>query len=166
MELQTVQKYAVNCFLLTLPILVWNVVLSHKLPNVFQSESFWNAIPAFLAYGENSSRVVIFLLIGLMPLRIVTITQKRGLFVYLSGVIVYFASWLALIYLPDSTWSNTIAGFLAPSYTPLVWLAGIGLIADSFYFNIPYSRWYFILASIVFLVFHNLHVYLVFCRTH
>lgn len=166
MNLATIKKYLFNCFLLTLPIMIWNIVLTEELPPDFQPEIFWKDIPEFLTYGENISRTVVFMLSLLMPLSILTITQKKGLFMYIGGAILYFASWLALIYFPNSRWSNNIIGFMAPAFTPLLWLIGIGLIGNSFYFKLPYRRWFFISISILFLVFHNFHALTIYYRTH
>jgi hypothetical protein len=55
---------------------------------------------------------------------------------------------------------------MAPAYTPLLWLTGIGLIGNSFYFNLPFRRWFFILISIQFLIFHNWHTLTIFLRRH
>jgi len=166
MNIDAIKKYSLNCFLLTLPIMVWNIVLTNKLPKDFQSEIFWKDIPVFLTYGENISRTVVFMLTLLMPLSISTITQKKGLFLYVGGTILYFASWLGLIYFPNSGWSNNVFGFMAPAYTPLLWLTGVGLIGNSFYFNLPYRRWFFILTSFIFLIFHNFHTITIYFRTH
>ena len=166
MNIATIKKYLLNCFLLALPILVWNIFLTNKLPKDFQSEIFKKDIPVFLTYGENISRTAVFMLTLMMPLNILTITQKKGLFIYIGGTILYFASWLALIYFPHSDWSNNIFGFMAPAYTPLLWLIGIGLIGNSFYFNLPYRRWFFISTSIIFLIFHNFHTITIYFRTH
>ncbi|WP_157585597.1 hypothetical protein [Runella zeae] len=166
MSLNTIKKYATNCFLLTIPIMIWNIVLTSKLPKDFQPEIFWKDIPTLLTYGENISRALVFMLTFLMPLRISTPTQKKGLYIYLGGVLLYFASWLVLILFPDSKWSNSTVGFTAPSYTPLIWLIGIGLIGDSFYFNWPFRRWFFVLISILFLLFHNFHAFTIYSRTH
>ncbi len=166
MNLDTIKKYSLNCFLLTIPIMVWNIVLANKLPQEFQPEIFWKDIPVFLVYGENISRVVVFTLTLLMPLSISTNTSKKGLLLYAGGTFIYFVSWLVLIYLPDSSWSNNIFGFMAPAYTPLIWLTGIGLIGNSFYFNLPFRRWVFVLTSIVFLIFHNFHTMTIYFRTH
>ena len=157
-------KYFLSCFLLTIPILVWNILLTNELPKSFHPEIFWNKIPAFLTYGENISRTFVFTLTLFMPLSIATSLQKKGLILYVGGTLLYFASWLILIYFSNSHWSNSLLGFMAPAYTPLLWLIGIGLIGDSFYFNFTFKRWIFILTSLVFLVFHNLHTYIVFCR--
>jgi hypothetical protein len=166
MNLITIKKCSLNCFLLTIPIMLWNVFLTKKLPKAFQSEIFWDDIPSFLTYGENVSRIIVFILTFLMPLSILSSTQKKGLFLYISGSILYFASWLILIYFPDSGWSNSILGFMAPAYTPFLWLTGIGLIGNSFYFNLTYRRWQFIGTSLVFLTFHNLHTLTIYYRTH
>lgn len=166
MRMNTFRNYFINCFLLIIPILIWNIGLITKLPEAFQEGIFWRNIPSFLTYGENGSRLIMILLTLLMPLRISTRTQKIGLFLYLGGLTLYFISWLALIYLPDSEWSMSLSGFLAPAYTPFFWLMGIGLIGDSFYVNLPYSRFYFMLVSILFLLFHNLHTITIYYRTH
>ncbi len=157
-------KYLLNCFLLTIPILVWNIFLTPKLPEAFQPEIFQSQIPKFIIYGENIFRAIIFALILFMPLRITTPLQKKGLLLYLIGILLYFLSWLLLICFPENHLSSNILVFMAPAYTPLLWLLGIGLIANSFYFNLPFKRWLFILIAVIFLVFHNLHTYIVFCR--
>jgi hypothetical protein len=62
-------------------------------------------------------------------------------------VLIYFASWLPLIYARETAWSKSAAGLLAPAYTPLIWLAGIALVGGS---------WPYALASLLFV---GLHVY-------
>jgi len=146
--------------------MVWNIVLSRKLPQDFQSEIFWKDIPTFLTYGENISRTIVFMLTLLMPLCITTLTQKRGLYIYIVGTLLYFTSWVVLIIFPNSEWSNSIIAFTAPAYTPLLWLVGIGLTGNSFYFNLPFRRWFFISTSIIFLIFHNFHTITIYYRTH
>jgi hypothetical protein len=166
MKLNQVKNYFINCFLLTVPILVWDIAFENKLPKAFQPEIFWNNIYSWVTYGENISRTLVFAIILLMPLNISTPRQKKGLILYSLGTCLYFASWLLMIYLPSSSWSQSMLGFMAPSYTPLFWLVGIGLIGDSFYFNLPFNRWFVILASIIFLTFHNIHTYTIYLRTN
>jgi hypothetical protein len=166
MKSQFILKYFLSCFTLTVPILVWDLVFTGKLPKGLQSEIFWRNIPPMLTYGENISRTILFIVTLLMPLSISTTRQKSGLILYFAGLLLYFGSWLILIYLPESLWSKSIAGFSAPAYTPLLWLTGIGLIGNSFYFNLPYWKWFFISISIIFLIFHNLHAITIFYRTH
>jgi hypothetical protein len=159
-------RYIFTCFLLMLPILVWNILLTNHLPEPFQAQVFQKDIPLVISYGETIARIGIFVLAFLMPLKIVRPVQKAGLAVYLVGLVLYFSSWLLLIFLPDNVWSESWVGFMAPAYTPLVWLGGIGLMGDSFSFNLPYRRWLFWVVAVVFLVFHNLHTYMIYCRVH
>jgi len=166
MKFQTVSFYLISCFLLTLPVLVWNSMLTNKLPAAFQPESFGSGIPAFLTYGEAVSRTLIFLVFLLMPLRIVSRRQRAGLWLFGIGTLLYFLSWLMLMWFPLTAWSTSMAGFMAPAYTPLLWLTGISLSGRSFYFGLPYRSWIPILLSVVFLLFHNAHTYLVYSRIY
>jgi hypothetical protein len=160
------RHYFANCFLLILPILVWNIALQSKLPEVFQQETGWQNSAFLLTAGEAISRIIVFALTLLMPLRISTGKQRAGLCLYSGGVALYFISWLPLIYFPDGKWSSSLAGFSGPAYTPLLWLTGIGLLGDSFYFNLPFKRSYFFSSSIVFLLFHNVHTIMIYYRMH
>jgi len=60
----------------SLPIHDLKSPLKWKLPTDFQRERFRKDIPAFLTYGENIYRIVVFMLTLLMPLSISTETQK------------------------------------------------------------------------------------------
>lgn len=166
MDLHLLKRYFFNCFILMMPPLVWNLTLAGKLPGVFQPEIFQYNIPLAIAWGESISRFVLF---GLAMLTMFSLDSKRqrwGMGIYIAGTLLYFASWLWLMYLPQSIWSNSVAGFMAPALTPSLWLLGIGLVGERFYFNLPYRKWIFPVVALVFLVFHNLHTYLVYYRTH
>jgi hypothetical protein len=145
MKIKTLKKYLLNCFLLTIPIMIWNIIFTSKLPQYYQPEIFWKDIPVWLEYFENISRILIL---------------------YIGGTLIYFASWLVLIYFPNSSWSSNIFGFMAPAYTPLLWLTGIGFVGNSFYFNLPYKRCFFILIVIIFLILHNFHTMTIYFRIH
>ncbi len=159
-------KYLLNCFLLTIPILLWNIILANKLPKSSLPPILLNDITSFITYGESISRIFMFIFIFFMPLQLVTTSQKKGFAIYCAGTMIYFASWLVLIYFPNSMWSKSAFGLVAPAYTPLFWLIGIGLIGNSLYFNIPYRRWLYFLVVIVFLIFHNWHTYLIYFRSY
>jgi hypothetical protein len=160
------KKYFFNCFLLTIPILLWDYSFTHKLPKAFQPEIFWKDIPSFITYCENISRLIMFVFISFMPLKIIAKKQKMGLLLYVAGTLLYFTAWIILMYFPDTTWSSSVLGLLAPAYTPLLWLIGIGIIGDSLFFKIPYKRWLYFLIVLIFLIFHNWHTYLIYFRTH
>ena len=50
---KSILKYLSSCFLLMIPIMLWNIFLTEKLPKPFQPEIFWNDIPSIVKYGEN-----------------------------------------------------------------------------------------------------------------
>ena len=166
MKFQIVKKYLFNCFLLTIPVLLWDYIFTNKLPKAFQPEIYRKDIPSFIIYGENISRLVMFIFISLMPLKVNTNKQKNGMVLYVIGTLLYFIAWVILMYFPNTTWSSSVLGLLAPAYTPLFWLIGIGFIGDALYFSIPFKRWLYFLVVIIFIIFHNWHTYLIYFRTH
>jgi hypothetical protein len=166
MKFKDFKKYFFNCLLLTIPVLLWDYIFTDKLPEAFQSEIFWKDIPSFITYGENISRILMFVFISFMPLKIITNKQKSGLLLYGAGCLLYFSAWIILMYFPNTAWSNSVLGLLAPAYTPLFWLIGIGFIGGSLFFNIPFKRWLYFLLVALFLFFHNWHTYLIYFRTH
>lgn len=157
-------NYLLNCLLLFLPIMAWNLIFASKLPRAYSEEVFSKDIPSFITYGENGLRLIVFILPVLMPIRIETQSQELGLWLYLVGTAIYFLSWLAQINFPQSAWSLSAFGFLAPAYTPLIWLTGIGLIGSSLYFSFPYQSWMYIVLSVIFVGFHLSHALTVFVR--
>ncbi|MBL8078584.1 MAG: hypothetical protein JNM55_11525 [Anaerolineales bacterium] len=157
-------SYVLNCMLLLLPIMAWNGIFSNRLPSAYSAEVFDKDIPSLITSGENIFRLLVFVLPILMPIRIETESQKLGLWLYVIGVAIYFVSWVAQMIFPQSLWSLSAFGFLAPAYTPLIWLVGIGLIGSSLYFDSPYRSWMYILLSVVFIGFHLSHAWTVYSR--
>lgn len=155
-----------NCFLFFIPIGLWNVLFYNQLPVAFQTAESVKNVPAFLEQGEHVSRLLILTLSFHMPLKIQTGTQEKGLWLYLIGILIYFTSWLLLAYFPESSWSQSVMGFMAPAYTPILWLSGIGWVGNSFHSHVPFKRWYFFLLAFLFLVFHNAHTYFIYVGTH
>jgi len=165
MNKATILKYVLNCFLFfVLPLLM--MVFGNRLPPPLLFENFSKGIPPVIEYGETIFRYAVMILAVFMPLQISTPRQKVGLAIYIVGVILYVLSWVPLILFPQSAWSTSWIGFSAMAYTPLIWLIGIGLVGDSFYFPIPYKPWYYILLSTVFVIFHMAHTILVYVRTY
>jgi hypothetical protein len=157
--------YIRNCFWLLVPILVFNLLFMRQLPPAYQMDVFWKDIPKSIAVPENILRALVMILPVFMRLRVFTPSQKLGLGVYLTGLLVYFGSWAALIAAPQSAWSASAIGFLAPAYTPILWLTGIGLIGDEFLFpRIRLKSWMYWTVSAFFLLFHNLHAVTVYSR--
>jgi len=133
-------------FLVLGPILVWNAIFSSKLTH--PTFEFDETIPQWVLLTENVVRLAVMILPLFMPLRWDTPQSQIEMVVYWLGVLVYFASWIPLIVAPDSAWSNSLIGFLAPAYTPLIWLVGIGLIA---------GWWPYLILSVIFVGIHLRH---------
>jgi hypothetical protein len=140
-----------NCLWLLIPIVVWNVVFSSKLAH--PAFKFDEAVPQWVLILENVLRSAIMILPLFMPMHWDTHQSKIGIAVYLVGVILYFASWVPLMVTPTSAWSNSLLGFLAPAYTPLLWQVGIGLIG---------GWWPYLMLSLIFVGVHVGHWRLVY----
>lgn len=158
------KKYLLNCVLFLLPVMLWDGLFTSRLPAAFQPDVFRSHIPVWLQYAENATRILVFALPLFMPLPINKLHRKAGFKIYLAGLALYFAAWIAQIDYPQSPWSQSLWGFMAPAYTPIIWLAGIALMADSFYCKLPYRRFYYLSVSAVFVVLHCWHTWLVWER--
>lgn len=159
-------RYVWSCGVLTIPILVWNVVFFRFLPPPLATKEFWRDIPRFVAYGENSLRLAVFLLPFLMPQEVATVVQRRGLLLFMVGTVCYFLAWVALMIAPRSRWSTSPLGFLAPAYTPLLWLVGLGLMGRRLYWPSPYRWWWYIGLAFGFVVLHVAHANIVYARNY
>jgi len=113
------RKYVLSCELLIIPVLVWNIAFTGFLPPALGSQEFWRDIPPMVTYGENLLRLIVLVLSFLMPLDLRAVSQRRGLTLFTVGMVLYFLAWLALMPFPQSQWSLSWTGLLAPAYTPL-----------------------------------------------
>jgi hypothetical protein len=157
-------KYVVNCSWLILPVLVWNIVFAKHLPPLFQEENFWKDIPPLLSMLENVSRIALFAFTFLMPLNLSAAKNKKAWGIYLSGLIIYWLSWLLLMKMPQSAWSQSLPGIMAPAYTPILWLWGLWRIGGEPFVKFPFSTRVFPILCLLFLFLHNLHTFLIFER--
>lgn len=159
-------RYLVSCGLLTLPILVWNVACTRYLPPPFASSEFNRDIPLLLIDSENTLRIGVMVLPFLMPLNVTTAVQRRGLWLFVAGGLLYALVWIPLMVAPQSAWSTSRAGFLAPACTPLIWLIGLGLVGGRFYWSAPLKRWVYLSLVCAFVAVHVTHANMVYTRTH
>lgn len=141
---------------------IWNTILYSHLPAAYGAEVFWKDIPTIVSCSENVLRIIIFGLPVIMIFSLKTKLSQIGFKLYLTGVLIYFSSWLLVIIYPDSGWSTSLPGFLAPAYTTLIWFVGIGLIGNKSFFKFPHLSKIYIAFSIIFVAVHTLHVYIVF----
>lgn len=158
------RRYAKNTGWLLLPVLLWNAALSGQLPRAYTPAVFDRDIPALLAAAEQALRVLVFALPFFAPFELASRRQRFGLLVFGLGLLVYVASWLALIGWPASAWSMTAAGFLAPAYTPILFLLGLAMLMQRLHWPSPYRWWLYLLLCVAFLAAHTGHAALVFSR--
>jgi hypothetical protein len=153
----TWRTLARNGFLLLVPVMIWDSLLTASLPPVYGNSAAWGAAHPELATGESLSRWLVVLLPVLMPIGLVTRRQRIGFVVWVAGTAAYFAAWIAVIAWPDSAWSRSAIGFLAPAYLAYPWLVGIGMMSDRLYVRSPYRWWQYVALSTVFVAFHTAH---------
>jgi hypothetical protein len=67
---------------------------------------------------------------------------------------------------PQSRWSTSWLGFLAPAYTPLIWLTGLGLTGRRFYWPWPYRWWLYVGLACGFVALHVTHASIVYARNY
>lgn len=158
------KKYLLTAIWLTFPILAWNIVFASRLPAQYLPDIFWKNIPLSVMYGENILRTIIFAMPAFFSMQMTTKHHKLGWVCYLLGTLVYFLAWVPLLFAPASAWSTSMLGFMAPAYTPLIWLVGIGLLGGEFYFPMRYRPVYYIAPAILFTIFHCTHVAIVYLQ--
>ncbi|WP_425447962.1 hypothetical protein [Dethiothermospora halolimnae] len=117
-----------NCFLLLIPILIWNLIFTPKLTGVGYMVGAKDI--KSLKVFEEILRMAIFIIPLFMRFDTFDKYFKNHIYLFFIGVVIYFGSWLMIIYFPNSCWSTSMIGLLAPGYTPLIWLIGIGLLGN------------------------------------
>lgn len=162
----TITDIIKNGIWLTFPPLLFSLILMNRLPATLTPALFNKGIPDMLANGENIGRILVFALPSFFSIGISTKTQKQGLALYLAGVALYYLSYLALIFFPDSTWSTSMVGFVATAYTNLFWIIGLGLLGERFYFpaHFRYRPVFYLAPAVIFLIFHITHAVIVYQR--
>ncbi len=116
-----------NLFLIIVPILIWNILFSSKLP---LDHFFSLSAPQWLLVSENILRLIIFTLPLFMPINKENKYFIIGKRLFIFGVIIYFISWVVLIILPLENIVHMAWLLYMPAITPLVWLIGISLMGD------------------------------------
>ncbi len=153
-----------NGFLLLIPILIWNFTLYKYLPSVYDPEKFDEGIPGFILAGENLFRMLIFIMPFFIKMNYSSSSGRIGMVVFVLGVLIYFISWILIIKFPGSWWFKSIVGFSAPAFTIIIWLIGFTLMTGSFYFEFRYSKWFYLIPSVLMILFHTTHSYLVYLK--
>jgi hypothetical protein len=166
MVINQFQRYALSCGLLLIPAFAWNFAFAGVLPVAFSKAIFWQDIPPALALTENLFRTFAFGLPFMMPLELSSPRQQRGLVIFTLGTLVYFGSWLLLMFFPNLEWSTSAIVFTAPAYTPALWLIGLAMIGRRLYWGHFYRWWMYLVIAGCFLTAHIWHTALIFRRTY
>lgn len=132
------------------------------LPAAYDINNFWQGIPAWLGLLENSFRILVFALPGILYFGRKDAGQRAGWILYAAGIFIYSASYLAQITFPDSIWSRSLLGFAAPAWTTSLWLAGIGLVSARSWLPIRWHRAIYLGVASLFLICHVGHTILVY----
>lgn len=135
-----------NCLWLMLPLLVWNIILGPRIKDARITSDGYS--PRLLLLAENVIRIIVFMLPLLLPLQLKDIISKAGLWIYIAGTLIYFVSWLPFLFAPQSVWSNSAAGLLAPRLTPYLSFLGVAIIGQS---------WLYAVIAGLFIILHTWH---------
>jgi len=150
-----INNYKNNCFWFFLPIIIFNIILTKYLP-----KHYLKNIKHPIVTLETIARTVTIVFSVIMEIKLDNKVGKIGLIVYIIGVLIYFCSYFIVIKLPVTSFNNNIAILLAPYWTSVLWLIGIGLIGNKLFVMIPYHYIIYIVISIVFAMLHSIHGYI------
>ena len=148
-------KYIYNCFLFFIPILIFNILFFKKLPSYYLKNISHPIIKA-----ETIIRIITIAFSIIMAINIQNNTGKIGLIIYIIGIIIYFSSYFIEIYFPNTLFSKKLIFILAPYWTSVIWLIGIGLLGIKLFVNIPYHFTVYLIISVIFTIIHTIHGYL------
>ncbi|AVX03210.1 hypothetical protein MXMO3_00677 [Maritalea myrionectae] len=159
--------YLRSCIWLWVPPLLASFAFWPHLGVAYQPEEFWRDIPVLLGMVENVTRICIIAFSTIMVINWCTRPQRIGFLIYAVGIALYVACQWIIVSAPTGWWATSLIGFLAPSYTPLIWIFGIGLIGDqSMIPQLARPRLYFWVLAGIFLSAHIAHASLVFSRLY
>jgi phosphotransferase system glucose/maltose/N-acetylglucosamine-specific IIC component len=92
-----------NGLWLTFPPLLFSLGLMSLVPNALTPDRFNRGIPDLLVTVESIGRILVFAMPAFFSIGISTKTQKRGLVLYLAGVIIYYLSYGTQNFFPNNT---------------------------------------------------------------
>jgi len=150
-----VNNYKNNCFWFFIPVIIFNIILTKYLP-----EHYLKNIKHPIVTLETIARIITILFSVIMEINPYNKMGKIGLIVYIIGVLIYFCSYFIVIKIPVTSFNNNIIVLLAPYWTSVLWLIGIGLIGNTLFLNLPYHYIIYILISILFAILHSIHGYI------
>jgi len=139
-----------NIYWYLIPILLFNVFFAPKLTTVGYLVTP-NDI-GILKYVELVLRISIWALPLLIFVDYNNPKFKFYLIYFILGVLLYFASWLLIIYFPTSPVTLSWWIQLGPAYLPVIWLISLALMSKNGLWFMP--------VSVVFCIVHTVSTYL------
>jgi hypothetical protein len=150
-----INNYIYSCFWFFIPVIIFNIVFTKYLPEFYLKNTNHPIVTI-----ETAARIITIAFSVIMAIRLDNKIGKAGLIVYIIGVLIYFCSYFIVIKVPVISFHNSIIVLLAPYWTSVIWLIGIGLLGNKLFINIPYHYAAYIVISIVFAVIHSIHGYI------
>ena len=128
-------------------------------PNALASVALNKNIPDVFLEIEIIARIITFAMPAFFYIGLSSKTQKNGLILYLSGVVIYFLSYGTQNFFPNTAWSLSLIGFAASSFKNLIWIIGLGLMGHEFYapIRLRYHAIICIAPSTVFIILYVTH---------
>jgi hypothetical protein len=153
--IEFINNYKGNCFWFFIPIIIFNIIFTKYLP-----EFYLKNINHPIVTIETIARIITIAFSVIMAIKPDNKMGKAGLIVYIIGVLIYFCSYFIVIKIPSISFHNNLIVLLAPYWTSVLWLIGIGLLGNKLFINIPYHYTAYIVISIVFTIIHSIHGYI------
>ena len=153
--IEFINNYKNNCFWFFIPVIIFNIMFTKYLPDFYLKN-----INHPIVTIETIARIMTIAFSVIMAIRTDNKIGKAGLILYFFGVLVYFCSYFIVIKIPANSFYNNFIILLAPYWTSVLWLIGIGLLGNKLFINIPYHCTAYIILSIVFTIIHSIHGYI------
>ena len=148
-------KYKYTCFWLFVPIIIFNIIFFQRLPSHYLRD-----ISHYVVIIETITRILTIVFSLIMIIHLKEKIEKIGLILYIIGAFIYFLSYFAVIIFGNTLFGKNIIVVLAPYWTSVLWLIGIGLLGNKLFIKIPYHYSFYIILSIVFGIIHTYHGYI------
>ena len=127
------EQLARNGLWLVLPVLAANIGLAGALPAGYGSDE---GVPGWLLAVEWALRIVVLVAPALLTVRLSGRAGRVGVVVYVLGLAMYAASWVAVIAAGDAGVGHPVAA-TAPYWTPAVFLGGVALLCRAWWYLVP-----------------------------
>jgi len=157
--IKKIRKYLLNCFWLILPVIIFNIIAVKFLPQYYLVD-----IEHPIVIIETILRIFTVLLPFVMVMDFSSKASKIGIIIYLAGFFIYACSYFIAINHSHTFFGSNIIVVLAPYWTSIIWLIGIGLIGTKLFINLRYHYSLYFFISIAFVIVHCYHGYLCYIK--